>query len=1033
MRRTILFLALHRSFEVALLSGLIAAPAAAQDANAARHLCEAAGVSGGLCVLVGGADDRAPADLAATGRYLVHVLRPDAAAVRTMQAKLDAEGLYGLASVEQLDPGGRLPYTENLVNVLILGDAGAGRVTIAEAARVLCPGGLLFVADKSRGGAEINAAGLTDVRDLATLWRIARKPRPNTMDAWPQALHGADGNTVSRDQWVGPPRRVRWVAGPQQEVNNMVTAGGRSFFAGVLARDGFNGLRLWDRELHPSPARGGFHFESVPGSVTPIATADRLLVVNDRKLQALDAATGQTLREYPEAGLPLAILLEGNTILATDKAAIRAVDLQSGRLCWRQDAVEPRYVAAGERAVYFVQGKPTRLECRGLADGNLCWQQKDFAWLPKVRRCVVYEDLLVCEISTLADDGHGCAIRVLSAANGTLLWSREYIPGASHKKQARAMFAGGLLWVLEDKRVVGLDPRSGEVRKTHPARNTHCFPPVASTRYLFAGEMDLTDLETGRIDANQITKNSCGRDGGVVPANGLLYTFPKHCICWPMLRDYAALAPARPGGMPRWEDLRFVPEAGPARAPTQPDGDLCATASQKQCRERGKGTASAKQWHTAEVTRIMSHDTSQWPCYRHDALRSGSTACEVPRELKIAWTTALGGRPQGPIAEDWRSNYFIRGPVGPPVAAGGRVYVARPDAHQVVALDAATGRIAWTFTANGRVDTAPTIHRGLCLFGSKSGWVYCLRADDGRLVWRLRAAPLDERIVAYGQLESPWPVPGSVLVIDNVAYFAAGRHPLADGGILVFAVDPACGQVRWVERLDRVPQTEFYGSSGLEFEAFDLLHREGEAVAMSRWLFDRTSGAMSCSAKSGFARLATGADGVLFPRGCWSYAPLNEAERWKERPFVRPLAVFRGSSLYSGSQDRRTVFRRDFHPESGEKFDTDWFAGWETYQRAGKGGDLWRSQRLARGAAWSVTPFLNSPVKQPVSAMILAGDALYVAGAGGRLAVLDAQTGGTLGELETPPPAWDGLAAAEGRLFLSTEDGRLVCFAAAGK
>ena len=114
--------------------------------------------------------------------------------------------------------------------------------------------------------------------------------------------------------------------------------------------------------------------------------------------------------------------------------------------------------------------------------------------------------------------------------------------------------------------------------------------------------------------------------------------------------------------------------------------------------------------------------------------------------------------------------------------------VTRPDAHQVVALDAATGKIRWTFTANGRVDTAPTIHRGLCLFGCKSGWVYCLRADDGPVVWRLRAAPVDERIVAYGQIESPWPVPGSVLVDGQRGLFRRGtalagrrRHPRLRG------------------------------------------------------------------------------------------------------------------------------------------------------------------------------------------------------------------------------------------------------------
>ena len=99
----------------------------------------------------------------------------------------------------------------------------------------------------------------------------------------------------------------------------MVTAGGRSFFAGVLARDAFNGLRLWESRLNPSPARGGFDFRSVPGSVRPVATASCLLVVSDKKLRALDAATGRQIREYPEAGLPAEILVEGGMILAMDK------------------------------------------------------------------------------------------------------------------------------------------------------------------------------------------------------------------------------------------------------------------------------------------------------------------------------------------------------------------------------------------------------------------------------------------------------------------------------------------------------------------------------------------------------------------------------------------------------------------------------------------------------------------------------------------------------------------------------------------
>ena len=148
----------------------------------------------------------------------------------------------------------------------------------------------------------------------------------------------------------------------------------------------------------------------------------------------------------------------------------------------------------------------------------------------------------------------------------------------------------------------------------------------------------------------------------------------------------------------------------------------------------------------------------------------------------------------------------MKGPLSPPTIANGLAYLTRPNAHELIAIDTASGTVRWRFTANGRLDTPPAVYRGLCLFGSAAGWIYALRADSGEVVWRLRAAPTDERIVAYGQVESPWPVPGAVLVMDDVAYFAAGRQPLADGGILVFAVNPMTGERHWVRRIDTVPQ-----------------------------------------------------------------------------------------------------------------------------------------------------------------------------------------------------------------------------------
>ena len=52
------------------------------------------------------------------------------------------------------------------------------------------------------------------------------------------------------------------------------------------------------------------------------------------------------------------------------------------------------------------------------------------------------------------------------------------------------------------------------------------------------------------------------------------------------------------------------------------------------------------------------------------------------------------------------------------------------------ALDATDGHSLWAFTAGGRVDSPPTMVRGLVLFGSADGWVYALREADGVLAWR---------------------------------------------------------------------------------------------------------------------------------------------------------------------------------------------------------------------------------------------------------------------------------------------------------
>lgn len=989
------------------------------------------GLRGGLVVQLGASETRAAAELSLSGRYLIHVLDRNEETVRAAQGRLRQQGHYGLVWAEHHSDTSRLSYAENTVNLVVVRDY---TVPVKELMRVLTPGGSLVVTNPElQTAAKLEAGGFHSVTKVDSNL-VARKPWPEAMDVWSHPRHAADGNAVSRDTLVGPPDRVRWIAAATSEVEGMVTAGGRNFYGGILARDSFNGLRLWHRSLKSgdnNPEAFELPRLSRDGA-RPIASDRLLFAVLQNRPVALDAKTGEVVVEFGDMINPTAVIHDGMRVIAADSGSVRAFGGEDGAEIWKVAAAEPRNVVTDGKIVAFIQGNLRRgdkAEAVALdaEKGVVTWRRGDYPWLPHTTRTVLAKGQLVFEVSTLNDHDKGNGIHVVSAETGEHSWSKEYPPGMNHARQARAMFLENDLWILhggkintsdrsklkrEQIRISALNPLTGETRVTYPAGLTHCFPPVATPNFMFAGELDLTDLNSGEVIANRITKANCSRENGWVPANGLVYTTPKHCTCWPMLRGFVAMAPAAekesPATLPV-DQIQFPLEKGLAKA------DPAATNPQ----------------------------SNDWPLYRSDRWRSASSAGPGPKQLRQQWSVALETQSEstkfsGPILHDWKDNPVVKGPISAPTIANGLAYVARPNAHELIAIDASSGEIRWRFTANGRLDTPPTIHRGLCLFGSAMGWVYALRADTGEVVWRLRAAPADERIVAYGQLESPWPVPGTVLVMDDVAYFAAGRQPLADGGILVFAVDPLTGKRHWVSRINTVPQKGFYENSGLEFDPFDILHAEGDGLAMSRWVMSLDGKDVAVDKWNAFAKLDTGGGEVWVPRGSWTYGARHQHRFRGEAP-RRPLVVFRGDNVYSSLNGTTVVFRRDFDLDKGEKFDSKWITGWKAAQLAREDGKPYRTYRIAQGAKWAKDPFAEPGSKQEepkpgtqlynrIHAMALSGDGkLYVVHQDGRLKVLSTANGDVLSEAQVPSPAWDGLAIAQGRLYLSTKSGELIC------
>ena len=118
-------------------------------------------------------------------------------------------------------------------------------------------------------------------------------------------------------------------------------------------------------------------------------------------------------------------------------------------------------------------------------------------------------------------------------------------------------------------------------------------------------------------------------------------------------------------------------------------------------------------------------DAFTWPAYRKDAQRGGSTEMTSPATLEQKWTVQIGGK------------------LTQPIMGLDTVFVAAEDQYTISAIHAQNGQRIWSFIAGGRIDSSPTLYRGLLVFGSTDGWVYCLDATDGALAWKFRAAPED--------------------------------------------------------------------------------------------------------------------------------------------------------------------------------------------------------------------------------------------------------------------------------------------------
>jgi hypothetical protein len=371
------------------------------------------------------------------------------------------------------------------------------------------------------------------------------------------------------------------------------------------------------------------------------------------------------------------------------------------------------------------------------------------------------------------------------------------------------------------------------------------------------------------------------------------------------------------------------------------------------------------------------------------------------------------------------------------------------------------------------------------LFGCADGWVYCLRADDGALAWRFRAAPEDRRHFAFEQVESVWPVSGSVLVQNDTLYCVAGRSMFLDGGLRMIRLDPKTGRkLSEVVMDENDPQTRTnlqIHVKGLNMPVAlpDILSSDGRHVYMRTLAFDlegrrKQVGYTDVKDQQGDDRHLFSPTGLLddtmWHRTYWLYgrAFASGAGGYYQAGRITPagrLLVCDDNNVYGYGRlwhYYRWTTPLEFHLFAAAKNPEQVRMGVEPPKQKKKDGkpkgNLGGLPLTRFGYTWSDQLAIQT------TAMALADQTLFVAGPpdlvdedaatraigdpeiknklveqeaalegkrGSLLAAVNAADGKKLAAYRLDSaPIFDGLAAANGRLYLSTLDGKVLCLGA---
>lgn len=415
-------------------------------------------------------------------------------------------------------------------------------------------------------------------------------------------------------------------------------------------------------------------------------------------------------------------------------------------------------------------------------------------------------------------------------------------------------------------------------------------------------------------------------------------------------------------------------------------------------------------------------NAADWPAWRYDAGRTAASPHRLPDDLKLMWVRDYPA-PHRAWMEPINQKRMLYDRCYEPIVVGKTLYFGSSREDCLIAIDTETGRERWRYPVDGPVRLAAAAARGNIYFACDDGFLYCVDGENGKLQWRFRGGPSARKILGNERLISIWPARGGPVVVDDTVYFAAGIWPFM--GVFVHALDTKTGEVQWTNdstgsmflvQPKRAPSFAGVGPQGsLAVNGNVLLVPGGRTVPAG---FDRQTGKFLYFNHEGYHKDGPVKSGVSYRRMRYTGGSTVATQGQYFFCDAYMYNVTTGADLKRVGKERRVLSDQTMYLVGNPVQAID-LSSLQPIDKVIQRG----VQEYDYTTLWTA-PFIDC------EAVIKAGSRLYAAGEG-EVAALNLPQGDNEAQVSwraTIEGTGASVVAADDKLFVSTEEGRIYCF-----